>query len=236
MSTEQSYPGKGGNATQTSTNGLSIEQTANKAPLTASHPDLSDAEFINALQAEYNLSVEDRETITGLLLRSYPRDLVERTAKRFGDTPGFQSVVNQVADVKQQGNTTKATRPIPKPNGDLVAPLEILVNARFGTSHADVLIFALAEYQESRLKEAFESLDEEEYHNAANSLSDSQGAGQMLMELALSLSKLADRNYWAISGETPEGKGKSSDLFESYAKHYFGFSAERIQEYIDQSY
>lgn len=194
------------------------------APLTSDQ--LSDEDFINWLTATHELAPDDFCTIAGMVQRGLPRDLVERTAKRFGEYPPEKRVVSHTLPVE----------PAPMPQGGLSAKLDILVNARFGTSQANVLIFALTEYQDSRLKSAMKSLAEGLYDDAADELSDAESAGTILTELALSLSKQADKNYWAIGGQTPQGNSKPSSVFESYAKHYFGFSDERIQQHVNENY
>lgn len=113
---------------------------------------------------------------------------------------------------------------IPKRSqSSLTANHGLSVNARYGTSKANVLIFAITEYRESRVEECNKYIRSGDFQNAYENHRDAEAAYTILLELALDLSALADKNYWASISQAPDlSEHEQNAHYESWLKEHVG--------------
>lgn len=190
------------------------------------HGELTDEDFVNWLTGTYELCPEDFCTIAGMMQRGIPRDLVERTAKRFGEYPPEKRVISHTIPV--------SPAPSNRAIADTSFALEISANGRVRWSQAQVLTFALTQYIESRHDELLANLSSEDFGDAMNSQHDIDAARELLCGLALGLAGLANNNYWANKGESTEGDAAAE--FRSFAKNRLKWAPTETDLYVKENY
>ena len=256
MSTRQKYSGKGGTATQNEQTAqnppqtvknediLAHEGTSTKATAeTPTPPGLGSASSVPPVVR----SGDDMFTFVDLLLFSDLCDtdkalLSGLKAKGFGNSQLVEAIRHMAATLPDSSPSDvfageslsdilgkSSVKKISPPKlASLSCDLSLLVNARFGTSRSDVLLFALGEYRSHRLKLAFNEAANGEYQNAYANFEDSEEAAFATLEIGLELGALADQNYWAALGEEPKTTDRNRDGFERFMRDYIGREATSL--------
>lgn len=144
---------------------------------------------------------------------------------------GIEPSVNpdqQAANQTPQAAISFAQPKFSPSQGSLTGSLSLSVNSRYGNSRTEVLLFALSEYRDHRLKQAFKDILDGEYENGFNAFQDSEEAATAILEIGLELGGLADKNYWATRGEPAKVADHDREGFERFMREYVGREATSL--------